>query len=107
MTTMDCTGVSEARVAAVRSAGTWGRVALVGEGGITAFDISQHLLRRQLTIHASWTFSAMGQAECARFIVDRKVPLKKLLTHRFKLDEADQAYRLFDTQTTGKGVFVF
>jgi hypothetical protein len=43
----------------------------------------------------------MGQAECARFIVDRNVPLKKLLTHRFKLDEADQAYRLFDTQTTG------
>jgi len=106
-TTMDCTGVAEARVAAVRSAGTWGRVALVGEGGTTTFDISQHLLRRQLTIHASWTFSAMGQAECARFIVDRKVPLKKLLTHRFKLDEADQAYRLFDTQTTGKGVFVF
>lgn len=106
-TTMDCTGVAEARVAAVRSAGTWGRVALVGEGGTTTFDVSQHLLRRQLTIHASWTFSAMGQAECARFVVDRKVPLKKLLTHRFKLDEADQAYRLFDTQTTGKGVFVF
>ena len=104
---MDCTGVAEARVAAVRSAGTWGRVALVGEGGTTTFDISQHLLRRQLTLHASWTFSAMGQAECARFIVDKKVPLKKLLTHRFKLDEADQAYRLFDTQTTGKGVFVF
>ena len=102
-TTMDCTGVAEARVAAVRSAGTWGRVALVGEGGTTTFDISQHLLRRQLTIHASWTFSAMGQAECARFIVDKKVPLKKLLTHRFKLDEADQAYKLFDTQTTGKG----
>ena len=76
-TTMDCTGVAEARVAAVRSAGTWGRVALVGEGGTTTFDISQHLLRRQLTIHASWTFSAMGQAECARFIVDKKVPLEE------------------------------
>jgi threonine dehydrogenase-like Zn-dependent dehydrogenase len=106
-TTMECTGVSEARVAAVRSAGTWGRVALVGEGGTATFDISQHLLRRQLTIHASWTFSAMGQAECARFIVEKKLPLKKLLTHRFKLDEADAAYELFDTQTTGKGVFVF
>jgi threonine dehydrogenase-like Zn-dependent dehydrogenase len=47
------------------------------------------------------------QAECARFIVDKKLPLKKLLTHRFKLDEADAAYKLFDTQTTGKGVFVF
>jgi threonine dehydrogenase-like Zn-dependent dehydrogenase len=106
-TTMDCTGVSDARVAAVRSAGTWGRVALVGEGGTATFDVSQHLLRRQLTIHASWTFSAMGQAECARFIVDKKLPLKKLLTHRFTLDEADAAYKLFDTQTTGKGVFVF
>ena len=106
-TTMDCTGISEARVAAVRSAGTWGRVALVGEGGTATFDVSQHLLRRQLTIHASWTFSAMGQAECARFIVDKKLPLTKLLTHRFKLDDADAAYKLFDTQTTGKGVFVF
>ena len=104
---LDCTGNPDARVAAVRSAGTWGRVALVGEGGTTTFDVSKHLLRRQLTIHASWTFSAMGQAECARFIVDKKVPLKKLLTHRFKLDEADAAYCLFDTQTTGKGVFVF
>src|SRR5204863_1027410 len=54
-TTMDCTGISEARVAAVRSAGTWGRVALVGDGGTATFDVSQHLLRRQLTIHASWT----------------------------------------------------
>jgi threonine dehydrogenase-like Zn-dependent dehydrogenase len=106
-TTMECTGVEEARVAAVRSAGTWGRVALVGEGGTATFDVSQHLLRRQLTIHASWTFSVTGQAECARFIVDKKLPLKKLLTHRFKLEEAEAAYKLFDTQTTGKGVFVF
>ena len=105
--TMDCTGVAEARVAAVRSAGTWGRVCFVGEGGTTTFDISQQMLRRQLTIHASWTFSAMGQAECARFVVDKKIPLKTIFTHRFKLEEADQAYRLFDTQTTGKGVFLF
>jgi threonine dehydrogenase-like Zn-dependent dehydrogenase len=104
--TMDCTGVPDARVAAVRSAGTWGRVALVGEGGATTFDVSQHLMRRQLTLYASWTFSTMGQAECARFIVDRKVPLTSLLTHRFTLEEAEAAYRLLDTQTTGKGVFV-
>jgi L-iditol 2-dehydrogenase len=105
-TTMDCTGVAEARVAAVRSADTWGRVAFVGEGGSTTFDISQQMIRRQLTIHASWTFSAIGQAECAEFIAERRVPLKKLLTHRFALDQAEAAYRLFDTQTTGKGVFV-
>ena len=106
-TAMDCTGNPEARVAAVRCATTWGRVAFVGEGNTTTFDISQDMIRRQLTIHASWTFSSVGQAECARFIADRKVPLDQLLTHRFRLDQADEAYRLFDTQTTGKGFFEF
>jgi threonine dehydrogenase-like Zn-dependent dehydrogenase len=106
-TAMDCTGNPEARVAAVRSAATWGRVAFVGEGNTTTFDISQDMIRRQLTIHASWTFSSVGQAECARFIAERRVGLGRLLTHRFALAQAEEAYRLFDTQTTGKGVFVF
>ena len=103
---LDCTGNPEARVAAVRSACTWGRVCFVGEGNTTTFDISQDLIRKQLTILASWTFSAVGQEECARFIADRRLPLKRLLTHRFKLEEAAEAYRLFDTQTTGKGAFL-
>jgi len=104
---LDCTGAAAARQAAVRSAATWGRVGFVGEGGETTFDISKDMIRRQLTIHASWTFSATGQEECARFIAARRVPLGRLLTHRFKLEQAEDAYRLFDTQTTGKGVFVF
>ncbi len=104
---MDCTGNPEARVAAVRSAATWGRVCFVGEGNTTTFDISQDMIRKQLTIHASWTFSTVGQEECARFIAGRKIPLAKLVTHRFRLEQAAEAYRLFDTQTTGKGVFVF
>jgi L-iditol 2-dehydrogenase len=104
---MDCTGVAEARVAAVRSADTWGRVALVGEGGTTTFDVSKHLLRRQLTIHASWTFSAMGQAECARFVVDNGIKLEKIFSHRWQLEQAGEAYRVFDTQSTGKGVIAF
>jgi threonine dehydrogenase-like Zn-dependent dehydrogenase len=79
----------------------------VGEGGQVTLDVSPDMLRRQLTIVASWTFNTVGQAECARFIADRKVPLARLLTHRFALDQAKDAYRLFDTQTTGKGVFVF
>src|SRR4029077_13988360 len=104
-TTMDCTGLPEPRVAAVRSAATWGRVCFVGEGGNTTFDISRDMLRKQLTLVASWTFSAMGQWECARFVADRKIPLGRLLTERCGLDQAVDAYKLFDTQTTGKGVF--
>ncbi len=61
---------------------------------------------KQLTIVASWTFSQMGQAECAQFIADRGIDVEKLFTHRWQLDQADEAYKLFDTQTTGKGVFL-
>ena len=46
------------------------------------------------------------EAECARYVVDRKIDVDSLFTHRWKLDQAAEAYRLFATHTTGKGVFV-
>ncbi len=104
---LDCAGIPEARLAAVQSACTWGRVCFVGEGGKVTLEVSPDMLRRQITLLASWTFSTVGQEECARFVASRRIPLGKLLTHRFRLDQAEEAYRLFDSQTTGKGVFVF
>jgi threonine dehydrogenase-like Zn-dependent dehydrogenase len=64
------------------------------------------MLRKQLTIIGSWTFSAMGLAECARYIADNRIRLEKIFSHRWKLEQADEAYRMFDTQATGKGVFL-
>ncbi|HEX2170881.1 MAG TPA: zinc-binding dehydrogenase [Dehalococcoidia bacterium] len=106
-TTLDCTGNPDARVAAVRSAAIWGRVCFVGEGNTTTFEVSPDIIHKQLTIYGSWTFSVTGQAECAQFVADRRLPVDTLFTHRWSLDQADEAYRLFDTQTTGKGVFLF
>ncbi|GIX49226.1 MAG: oxidoreductase [Candidatus Tectimicrobiota bacterium] len=104
---LDCSGTAEGRLAAVRSTRTWGTVGLVGEGGTVTLDVSQDLIRKQLTLVASWTFSIVGQSECARFIAERQVPVDRLFTHHFRLEQAEEAYRLFDTQTTGKGVFLF
>lgn len=103
---IECAGSPEARIETVRCVRTWGQACFVGEGGTVTLDVSQHLLRRQVTLHASWTFSTVGQEECARFVARRRLPLHRLLTHRFALEQAAEAYRLFDTQTTGKGVFV-
>ena len=85
---LDSTGAAAARLAAVRSAKTWG-TGFVGEGSDVTFDVSPDLLRRQLTLIGSWTFSAMGQAECARFIVDNEIDLDALFSHRWKLEQAD------------------
>lgn len=104
---LECSSAPAARQAAVRCVKTWGTACFVGEGGSVSLDVSPDLLRRQVTLIGSWTFSSVGQEECAKFIAERKIPLAKLITHRFRLDEAAPAYKLFDTQTTGKGVFVF
>ena len=104
---LDCTGVAPARRAAVRCVKTWGTACYVGEGGDVTLDVSPDLLRRQVTLIGSWTFSAMGMLECARFIADRKIDLERIFSHRWRLEQVDEAYRSFDTQTTGKGVFLF
>lgn len=104
--TLDCSSSPQARAQAVRAARTWGTACFVGEGGDVTLDVSPDMLRRQITLVASWTFSKMGQADCAEFIADRKIPAEQIFTHRWKLDQAEEAYKLFDTQTTGKGVFV-
>ena len=104
---LDCSAAPEARAAAVRSVRSWGTACFVGEGGEVRLDVSPDLLRRQVTLIGSWTFSSVGQMECAKFVAARGLPLKRLITERWPLEQAAEAYRLFDRQTTGKGVFVF
>jgi threonine dehydrogenase-like Zn-dependent dehydrogenase len=104
--TLDTSGTPAGRLAAVRSARVWGTVCFVGEGDSVTLDVSPDLLRKQLTIVASWTFSVTGQAECARFVAERGIDVDRLFTHRWKLEQAEEAYRVFDAQTAGKGVFL-
>jgi threonine dehydrogenase-like Zn-dependent dehydrogenase len=103
---LDCTGVAAARRAAVRCVKTWGTACYVGEGGDVTLEVSPDLLRRQVTLIGSWTFSAMGMLECARFVAQHKIPLETIFSHRWRLEQAAEAYKSFDTQTTGKGVFL-
>jgi threonine dehydrogenase-like Zn-dependent dehydrogenase len=103
---LDCSGAEPARAAAIRATRTWGTVCFVGEGGSVTIDVSRDMIRKQLTVIGSWTFSSVVQAECARFIADREIDVERVFTERYTLDQAAAAYRLFDTQTTGKGVFL-
>jgi threonine dehydrogenase-like Zn-dependent dehydrogenase len=104
--TLDCSSASSARRAAVQATRAWGTACFVGEGGDVTLEVSPDMLRRQITLMASWTFSTGGQADCAQFVADRKIDVAKLFTHRWRLDQAEEAYRLFDKQMDGKGVIV-
>jgi threonine dehydrogenase-like Zn-dependent dehydrogenase len=102
---LDASSSPQARREAVRCVRTWGSACFVGEGGEVTLDVSSDLLRRQVTLIGSWTFSTVGQADCARYIADRGIDVDKLFTDTWTLDQAVEAYEKFDKQTSGKGVF--
>ena len=104
---MDATGIAAARSNAVRSPRIWGRACLVGEGGDVTFEPSPDIIHRQLTLFGSWTFSIGILEELGNFIVQRQLPLSDLITHRFSLEHAEEAFKLFESGATGKVVFTW
>ena len=102
---VDASGATQARSQALASIRPWGSLALVGVGG----EFQPNLLtwlRSQVNVFTSWTFSTTGQAQCADFVVTNQVAVDAIFTERWRLDQADEAYKLADSQGAGKGVFV-
>jgi len=95
-----------ARVQSVQGLRTWGTAAYVGEGGKVTLEVSKDMLRRQLTLLGSWTFSSHIQDECTRFVADNGVNIDALITDQWPMDEIDVAYQKFDKQQMGKGIIV-
>jgi threonine dehydrogenase-like Zn-dependent dehydrogenase len=91
----------------LKSARIYGRAGFVGEGGDTTIHVSREIIHKQLRVYGSWTMSTVGLAEVANYIVDHAVPLKDLITHRFPLNHAADAYKLFTTGQTGKVIITF
>lgn len=103
---LDTSGAPAGRLAAVRCAARWGTVCLVGEGGEMTLNVSIDIIRKQLTIVGSWTVNSAKLADCIRFVADHGLEVDKLFTDRWTFDQADEAYKAFDKQAAGKGVFL-
>ncbi|SIT41746.1 Zinc-containing alcohol dehydrogenase superfamily [Paraburkholderia piptadeniae] len=104
---MDCAGGEVPRLQAVRATRPWGKIALVAIGGNFTADAMKDLIGKQRTIVGSYTFSSTGMKACAHFIANHGVDVDAIFTDRWRLDEASAAYRAFDAQAGGKGVFAF
>src|ERR1700726_367217 len=85
---LETSGAASARICAVRATKIWGVCCFVGEGGDVTINVSPDMLRRQMTIFGSWTFSSVGQAECAKFIARRSIDVDRIYTNRWTLDQA-------------------
>ena len=101
---IDASGIADVRTAAVRSVRDWGRSCFVGEGGTVTFEVTNDIMRRQLTLMGSRTFSTIVLEELGRYVVDRSLPLKDLITARFPLDQVADAFARFEAGAAGKFV---
>jgi threonine dehydrogenase-like Zn-dependent dehydrogenase len=90
----------------VRCVRIFGSACFVGEGGTVTLNVSPDIIKKRLTIYGSWTFSVVMLEECARFVVDNRVPLGRLITHRYRLEDAARAFADFEAGSVGKSVFV-
>lgn len=104
---IDCSGAPPAQNAALDAARTMGSVAFVGESSSTTINPSDQMIRKLLYVIGAWYFPLGEFEEIARFVVDNEVPVEKMITHRFSLDEAQEAFRMFDQRETEKAVFVW
>ena len=104
---IDCTGTEAGRLAAVDSAGLWGRVSFVGEGNLTTFNVSPQIIHKELSIFGSWYCGVNQLEEAARFLVDHGLNLERMVTLRAKLADAESALKYFDAGAAGKVIFEF
>ncbi len=81
-----------------------GRAVFVGKHEDKALAPSQ-IIGRQLTLMGSFVLPIHMYYEMLRLILERRVPLEAMVTHRFPLEKAQEAFALFDSGKTGKVIF--
>lgn len=104
---VDCSGHPDARVAALRHTRAWGRCVFVGEGGGVEFAVSDLLIHKQITLYGSWVTSVLHMEQLLDQLVRWKLHPEVVVTHRFDLDDVEEAYRVADEGLGGKVCIVF
>lgn len=104
---VDCSGNAAARATAIRATRKWGRIVFIGEGGTVEFNPSADIIHDQKTIYGSWVTSTWLMEELVERLVRWDLHPADLITHRFALDQADQAYALMATGQCGKVAVCF
>jgi threonine dehydrogenase-like Zn-dependent dehydrogenase len=99
---VDCSANAEARAIAIRATRKWGKVAMVGEGGTVTFNPSPDIIHDQKTIYGSWVTSTWLMEELVERLVRWNLHPEDIVTHRFPLDKADEAYSLMASGRCGK-----
>lgn len=104
---VECSGSPAGQNAALDVAKKRGTVAFVGESRSTEVNPSDQIIRKLLTVVGGWYFPRGEWDEIVRLVVEKKLPVERLVTHTFVIADAPVAFEMFDRRKTEKAVFVW
>ncbi|MDR2849549.1 MAG: zinc-binding dehydrogenase, partial [Verrucomicrobiota bacterium] len=104
---VECSANDKGRLTAIQATRKWGKVVFIGEGGTVAFNPSPDIIHEQKTIVGSWVTSIWLMEELVERLVRWGIHPDILVTHRFPLEKAADAYALMAGGQCGKVAVCF
>lgn len=104
---VDCSGHTLGRQLSIRGTRKWGKIVFIGEGGTVEFNPSPDIIHEQKTIYGSWVTNIWRMEELVERIVRWGIHPEELVTNRFPLEKAPEAYALMAEGKCGKVAIVF
>lgn len=99
---VDCSANADARATAIRATRKWGKMVMIGEGGTVTFNPSPDIIHEQKAIYGSWVTSTWLMEELVERLVRWELHPEDIVTHRFPLEQAGDAYALMASGRCGK-----
>jgi len=96
---IECSGGELYQLLCIDGTRRKGQVAFVGESKSLKVKVSDDLIRKGLTIHGSWHWNLNDTKQIMDTIANSNDLIGKLVTHKFALSEAEDAFKL---QISGK-----
>ena len=104
---VDCSAHADARSTSIRATRKWGRIVLIGEGSNVTFEPSADMIHDQKTLYGSWVTSIWRMEELVGRLVRWDLHPEELVTDRFALADAGDAYSLMAEGRCGKVAVCF
>ena len=104
---VECSANAAARAMAIRATRKWGKMVMLGEGGCMEMNPSPDMIHDQKVLVGSWVTSTWKMMELVEHLVRWNLHPADLITHRFALENVDQAYALMASGKCGKVAVCF
>lgn len=102
---VEATGISAARDLAVSVAALHGRVVCVGfTDELTPLHLQRDVLQKQVDVRGSWMFPISALHDMLQAVSREGVSIEALITQRYPLEDAQQAWISFAAGSLGKTV---